>query len=134
MGPNYFIFTYIFTKKHRHQRSTPPQIGSTPPSPPREILDLPLLIIRKLKSMNEKLLSALSIMLIRYNVIKFTLNKVQSKLIWACAVRIYIEPQMTGVRRHSLSADVKLTDNQLNNNLNVPVLVIPDNQSLKLQT
>ena len=30
MGPNSFIFAYIFTKKHPHQRSTPPN-GCTPP-------------------------------------------------------------------------------------------------------
>ena len=30
MGPNSFIFAYIFAKKHPHQRSTPPN-GSTPP-------------------------------------------------------------------------------------------------------
>ena len=33
MGPNSFIFAYIFTKKHPHQRSMPPPPnGCTPPS------------------------------------------------------------------------------------------------------
>ena len=31
-GPNSFIFTYIFTKKHLRQRSMPPPNGSTPPN------------------------------------------------------------------------------------------------------
>ena len=39
MGPNSFIFAYIFTEKCLRQRSTPPN-GCTPPL--REILDPPL--------------------------------------------------------------------------------------------
>ena len=39
MGPNSFIFTYIFAKKHPHQRSTSP---SWVHAPLREILDPPL--------------------------------------------------------------------------------------------
>ena len=31
MGPNSFIFTYIFAKKHTRQRSMPPLNRSTPP-------------------------------------------------------------------------------------------------------
>ena len=30
-GSNSFIFTYIFTKKHPRQRSTPPKMGPRPP-------------------------------------------------------------------------------------------------------
>ena len=30
-GPNSFIFTYIFAKKHPRQRSTPPLTGPRPP-------------------------------------------------------------------------------------------------------
>ena len=37
-GPNYFVFSHIFTEKDPHQRSTPP----TGLCPPREILDPPL--------------------------------------------------------------------------------------------
>ena len=36
MGPNSFVFAYIFTQKCPRRRSTPP------PPPPREILDPPL--------------------------------------------------------------------------------------------
>ena len=39
MGPNSFIFAYIFTKKCPHWRSTPPLMGACPPW---EILDPPL--------------------------------------------------------------------------------------------
>ena len=46
---NSFIFTYVFTEKHLHQKSAPPN-GSAPPQwlgptphPQREILDLPLI-------------------------------------------------------------------------------------------
>ena len=31
MGPNSFVFTYIFTEKYPHQRSTPPKTGLCPP-------------------------------------------------------------------------------------------------------
>ena len=31
MGPNSFVFAYIFTKKHLHQRSMPPPNRCTPP-------------------------------------------------------------------------------------------------------
>ena len=44
MGPDSFIFAYIFTKKCPHQRSMPPQRVH---SPLREILDLPLIIMCK---------------------------------------------------------------------------------------
>ena len=30
-GPNYLVFTYIFTEKYPRQRSTPSKNGSTPP-------------------------------------------------------------------------------------------------------
>ena len=40
MGPNSFIFTYIFTKKCLRQRFTPTLMGERPPL--REILDPPL--------------------------------------------------------------------------------------------
>ena len=42
MGPNSFVFAYIFTKKCLCRRSTPPN-GSM--SPLREILDLPLVVL-----------------------------------------------------------------------------------------
>ena len=42
MGPNSFIFAYIFTKKCPLQRFMPPLKGACPPPPPQEILDLPL--------------------------------------------------------------------------------------------
>ena len=41
MGPNSFVFAYIFTEKCPRRRSTPPLTGARPP-PPREILDPPL--------------------------------------------------------------------------------------------
>ena len=45
MGPNSFIFTYIFTEKCPHQRSTPPSNRCMPPL--REILDPPLVWCRR---------------------------------------------------------------------------------------
>ena len=39
MGPNSFVFTYIFTEKCPRRRSMPPLMGARPP---REILDPPL--------------------------------------------------------------------------------------------
>ena len=47
MGPNSFIFAYIFTKKCPHQRSMPPPNGCMPPL--REILDPPLEYVTLLK-------------------------------------------------------------------------------------
>ena len=41
MGPNSFVFAYIFGEKCLRRRSTPPRNGSTPPL--REILDPPLI-------------------------------------------------------------------------------------------
>ena len=52
MGPNSFIFAYIFTEKHLCQRSMPPQWVHTPL---QEILDLPLLILNIPKKWKEVL-------------------------------------------------------------------------------
>ena len=45
-GPNSFVFTYVFTKKHLCRRLAPPptRVGAPPP-PQREILDPPLTIV-----------------------------------------------------------------------------------------
>ena len=32
MGPDSFVFTYIFTEKHPRRRSTPPLTGARPPT------------------------------------------------------------------------------------------------------
>ena len=62
MGPNSFIFTYIFTKSHLHQRSMPPKMG---PHPLWEILDLPVVwaeIVLKFTTQNSILANELALL------------------------------------------------------------------------
>ena len=88
MGPNSFVFAYIFTKKHPHQRSTTPLTGARPHL--WEILDLPLKYLG---------FTALHPFLHQYNSQKYTsLQNYTPGMFWCTIVCQIIPPlQMTGV-------------------------------------